>query len=43
MNAILALEGARDGVVAFRQAEGGSLAVVYRRSDGRVGLIEPES
>jgi putative sigma-54 modulation protein len=42
-DAILALESSREGVVVFRQAETGSVAIVYRRPDGRVGLVEPEA
>ncbi len=42
-DAVLALEASRDGLVVFRQAETGAVAIVYRRPDGRVGLIEPEA
>ena len=42
-DAVLALESSREGVVVFRQAETGSVAIVYRRPDGRVGLVEPEA
>jgi len=39
-DAVLALESSRDGVVVFRQADGGSVAIVFRRPDGRVGLVD---
>jgi putative sigma-54 modulation protein len=42
-DAVLALETSREGVVVFRQADTGSVAIVYRRPDGRVGLVEPEA
>ncbi|HSG01672.1 MAG TPA: ribosome-associated translation inhibitor RaiA [Vicinamibacterales bacterium] len=42
-DAVLALESSRDGVVVFRQADTGGVAIVYRRPDGRVGLVEPEA
>jgi len=42
-DAVLALETSRDGVVVFRHAETGAVAIVYRRPDGRVGLVEPEA
>jgi putative sigma-54 modulation protein len=42
-DALLALEASRDGIVVFRHAESGAVAVVFRRPDGRVGLVEPEA
>jgi putative sigma-54 modulation protein len=42
-DAILTLEGSREGVVVFRRADSGSVAIVYRRPDGHVGLVEPEA
>jgi putative sigma-54 modulation protein len=42
-DAVLALESSREGVVVFRQADTGSVAIVYRRPDGHVGLVEPEA
>lgn len=39
-DAILALEGSRDGVVVFRQTDSGSVAIVFRRPDGKVGLVD---
>ena len=41
-DAVLALEGSAEGVVVFRHAETDAVAIVYRRPDGRVGLVEPE-
>jgi putative sigma-54 modulation protein len=32
-----------DGVVVFRDATTGRIAVLYRRKDGHMGLIEPEA
>ncbi len=39
-DAILVLESSRDGVVVFRQADSGSVAMVFRRPDGKVGLVD---
>jgi len=41
--AIDALEQASSGVVVFRNSETERVNVVYRRHDGNLGLIEPES
>jgi len=41
--AIEALESARTGVVVFRNNETERVNVIYRRPDGNLGLIEPES
>jgi putative sigma-54 modulation protein len=41
--AIEALDGTRSGVVVFRNFESERVNVIYRRHDGNLGLIEPES
>ncbi|HEV2177482.1 MAG TPA: ribosome-associated translation inhibitor RaiA [Terriglobia bacterium] len=41
--AIESLESARTGVVVFRNPETERVNVIYRRPDGNLGLIEPES
>ena len=41
-DALLALDGSVDGLVVFRHVETDRVAIVYRRPDGRVGLVEPE-
>jgi putative sigma-54 modulation protein len=40
--AIEALDGARSGIVVFRNYETERVNVIYRRDDGNLGLIEPE-
>jgi putative sigma-54 modulation protein len=40
--AVLELDGRRDGPLVFRDAERGSFCVLFRRRDGHLGLIEPE-
>ncbi|HTQ79970.1 MAG TPA: ribosome-associated translation inhibitor RaiA [Thermoanaerobaculia bacterium] len=40
--AALALDGAEDGVVVFRDATTDRLSVLYRRKDNNYGLIAPE-
>ncbi len=40
--AIASLEKTPTGIVVFRNAETARVNVVYRRPDGRLGLIEPE-
>jgi ribosome hibernation promoting factor len=40
--AALALESGDDAFLVFRNAATDSIAVVYRRKDGTLGLIEPE-
>jgi len=41
--AALELDGRRDGVLVFRDAATERVTVLYRRSDGNLGLIEPEA
>jgi putative sigma-54 modulation protein len=41
-DAALALDGGREGVLVFRDADSDRLTVLYRRADGRLGLVEPE-
>ncbi len=41
--AIESLAATRNGLVVFRNAESERVNVVYRRLDGKLGLIEPES
>jgi len=41
--AIDALDGIRSGVVVFRNFETERVNVLYRRDDGNLGLIEPDS
>ena len=36
------VDGARDGLLVFRNASTDSINVLYRRKDGDFGLIEPE-
>jgi hypothetical protein len=36
------LDGASDPFLVFRNADTGRVAVVYRRKDGHVALVEPE-
>jgi putative sigma-54 modulation protein len=40
--AIEAMDGARSGIVVFRNPETERVNVIYRRHDGNLGLIEPE-
>lgn len=40
-DASLQLEGADDTFVVFRDAEDDSVAILYRRKDGHLGLIQP--
>jgi len=40
-DASLQLEGADDTFVVFRDAEDDSVAILYRRKDGNLGLIQP--
>jgi putative sigma-54 modulation protein len=39
--AVLLLEKARRPFVAFRNAATGAMAVIYRRPDGKMGLVAP--
>jgi ribosome hibernation promoting factor len=41
--AIESLGGARSGLVVFRNAESERVNVVFRRPDGKLSLVEPES
>jgi ribosome hibernation promoting factor len=41
--AALEVGGSPDGVVVFRDATTGRIAVLYRRKDGNMGLIDPEA
>jgi putative sigma-54 modulation protein len=41
-DAALVLDEGREGVLVFRDAESDRLTVLYRRADGRLGLVEPE-
>jgi len=40
--AIEELDGARNGIVVFRNPETERVNIIYRRHDGNLGLIEPE-
>src|SRR5262245_52284897 len=40
--AALEMGASREGLVVFRDAETERVSVLYRRSDGNLGLIEPE-
>lgn len=40
--AIESLEAVKSGLVVFRNAESERVNVIYRRPDGKLGLIEPE-
>jgi putative sigma-54 modulation protein len=41
-DAVSDLESSKDGLVLFRDADSGRLAVLFRRKDGTLGLLEPE-
>ena len=41
-DAALAVEQGPDSFVVFRNAETDAISILYRRSDGNLGLIEPE-
>ncbi len=41
--AALELGGRREGVLVYRDATTGRVAVLYRRPDGDLGLVEPEA
>ena len=41
--AVAQIEGSDDGLLVFRDASTERLAVLYRRKDGDLGLIEPEA
>jgi putative sigma-54 modulation protein len=41
--AVLELEGSREGVFVFRDASTEGVRVLFRRRDGHLGLIEPEA
>jgi putative sigma-54 modulation protein len=41
-DAALALDDGADGILVFREAGSDRLTVLYRRADGRLGLVEPE-
>ncbi|HXH07703.1 MAG TPA: ribosome-associated translation inhibitor RaiA [Vicinamibacterales bacterium] len=42
-DAALRLEGGGDPFVVFRNAANDAINILYRRADGRLGLIEPET
>lgn len=42
-DAVLALSSGEQNVVVFRRADSERLAVIFRRPDGHIGLIEPEA
>jgi putative sigma-54 modulation protein len=42
-DAALEVEGGKDGFLVFRNAGTGAINVLYRRKNGDLGLIEPES
>lgn len=42
-DAVLALQAGTQAFVVFRHADTGAIAIVHRRPDGHVGLIEPEA
>jgi putative sigma-54 modulation protein len=42
-DAVLALQAGTQEFLVFRNADTGTIAVVHRRPDGHVGLIEPEA
>jgi len=41
--AVLQLEEQGDAFVVFRDADSMQVAVIFRRRDGRIGLVEPET
>jgi putative sigma-54 modulation protein len=41
--AVLELEGSREGVLVYRDASTERVRVLFRRRDGHLGLIEPEA
>jgi putative sigma-54 modulation protein len=41
--AALEMDGRPDGVLVYRDASTERVSVLYRRKDGNLGLIEPES
>jgi putative sigma-54 modulation protein len=41
-DAALRVEGSADAFVVFRNAETDAVSILYRRSDGNYGLIEPD-
>jgi putative sigma-54 modulation protein len=41
--AVLQVSGSRDPFIVFRNAESQQIAVIFRRSDGRYGLVEEEA
>jgi putative sigma-54 modulation protein len=41
--AVLELEGSRDGVLVYRDASTERVRVLFRRRDGHLGLVEPEA
>lgn len=41
-DALLALSGGQQAFLVFRHADSDAVAILYRRPDGRFGLIEPE-
>jgi putative sigma-54 modulation protein len=42
-DAALRLEAGGDPFVVFRNAANDAINILYRRADGRLGLIEPET
>jgi len=41
--AVSEIQDSRDGFLVFRNADSQGISVLFRRADGRYGLIEPES
>ncbi|HET8646552.1 MAG TPA: ribosome-associated translation inhibitor RaiA [Vicinamibacteria bacterium] len=41
--AIAEVEGSRDGLVVYRDTDTERMAVLFKRKDGNLGLIEPEA
>jgi putative sigma-54 modulation protein len=41
-DAVAELDGSKTGFFFFENAANGALSMIYRRDDGKYGLIEPE-
>lgn len=39
--AAMALDDGKDGFLLFRDSEGGEISLIYKRSDGNYGLVQP--
>jgi putative sigma-54 modulation protein len=41
--AVFEIQDSRDGFLVFRNADSQRISVLFRREDGRFGLVEPEA